>query len=134
MKTKSKKLSPLRQAVQDTYEDYFLALHSYHQSDEYKKFEEKLKKMEKKHKRIQADAYSEKYVEDDLGGNYVIALDPLIYINVSKADAIQKKALTEWLRNQTLPVIPGVEMACYVHDYERFHYAFVRGNIATVTD
>lgn len=137
---KSKKLSPLRQAVQDAHEDYFWALQYYHASDEYKKFEEKRKKMEKKHPRLKAHAFGNgwwyaepiRVMYEDV--KEIILNDPLLFIDVSKADKVQKKALTEWLRGQTLPVIPGVDMACFTWDYDRFYHAFVRGNVATVND
>lgn len=136
---KPKKLSPLRQAVQDAHQNYPWTLRSYHESEAYKEYEEKRRNMEKKHKRVSPSCFMEKIKmirsnSEQVGCDGWIADDYTAFIDVSKADEVQKGALEKWLSHQTLPVIPGVDMACFTWDYERFYEAFVRGEVAPIND
>jgi len=105
--------------------------------EEYFKRRKLREKMEKAHPRLKVHAYgTEWYYTEQISAfdEDIILKDPLLFIDVNEADQKQKKTLRKWLTGQTCPVIPGVEGACFPHDYHRFYEAFIEGKIATVND
>jgi hypothetical protein len=104
---------------------------------EYEKRQAKRKRAERAHPKLKVKAYGDDWYfeskKKSLSGGVIIR-DAQLFIDVSEADPKQKKALNKWLNGQTCPKIPGVEAACYVHDYARFHEAFIDGRVAEVND
>lgn len=109
-----------------------------HETDEdFKKRMKLREKNEKLHQRLKVHAYGTEWSYTEKIKTFdedIILKDPTMFIDVNEADTKQKKALSKWLTRQTRPLIPGVEGACFPHDYHRFYEAFIEGKIATVND